>query len=98
VAHEEQTQDLDARRTIITKKIRSRSKTIKYLSPVTDFAVTSFDKKKEKLAPPHLLRGFLFAACQALLHNARTSQNRITRCPDLRKCDLVCGAHHRKLV
>jgi hypothetical protein len=46
VAHKEQTQDLDARRTIIIKTTRSRSKTIKYLYPATDFAVTSFTKKR----------------------------------------------------
>ena len=53
-------QDLDARRKITTKTRRSRSNNNNYsLSPVTLFAVTSFDKK-EILAPPLTPRGFFF--------------------------------------
>ena len=55
-------QDLDARRTITTKTTRSRSITIKTpLYPVTEFAIASFDNKKENLAPPLTPRGFLLA-------------------------------------
>jgi hypothetical protein len=55
-----QIQDLDARRKITTKTRRSKSNNNNYfLSPVTEFAVTSFDKK-ENLAPPLAPRGFFF--------------------------------------
>ena len=55
-----QIQDLDARRKITTKTRRSRSNNNNHsLSPVTQFAVTSFDKK-ENLAPPLTPRGFFF--------------------------------------
>jgi hypothetical protein len=60
VAYKEQTQDLDARRTIIIKTTRSRSKTIKYLYPSTDFAVTSFIKKRE-ISPAAHAAGFFIA-------------------------------------
>jgi hypothetical protein len=60
VAHKEQTQDLDARRTIITITTRSRSTTIKYLYPTTEFAVTSFIKKRE-INPAAHAAGFFIA-------------------------------------
>jgi hypothetical protein len=61
-----QIQDLDARRKITTKTRRSRSNNNNYsLSPVTVFAVTSFDKK-ENLAPPLTPRGFFFGRMASL--------------------------------
>jgi hypothetical protein len=81
VAHKEQTQDLDARRTIITITTRSRSTTIKYLYPTTEFAVTSFIKK-EKLTPPLTPRGFLLPG------DHRPSDHRATNAAI---CDLFSG-------
>jgi len=97
-----QEQDLDARRKITTKTRRSESNNNKNaLSPVTVFAVTSFDKK-EHLAPPLTPRGFLFARPTAAVFAMHAAK--LPRCwllsknPGMRNSSTRLAAHSSKLT